>query len=124
MGENSLAAIECKDLIPYFESHLSSQQRHVFQKEAPQYLSVPSGKSHLVEYPDTQDPYMKVRLQELFGLEETPRLARGRVALVFHILGPNYRPVQVTADLASFWKNGYAEVRKELKARYPRHRWP
>ena len=60
----------------------------------------------------------------MFGLAETPRIARGRVKVLLHLLAPNYRPQQVTDDLASFWKNGYPIVRKELRARYPRHSWP
>ena len=69
-------------------------------------------------------PGLSVRLQEVFGLLETPRLAGGRVAVVLSLLGPNYRPVQVTDDLASFWKSTYHQVRKDLRNRYPRHSWP
>jgi ATP-dependent helicase HrpB len=65
-----------------------------------------------------------VRIQELFGLPDTPRLAGGRVKVLLHLLGPNYRPQQVTDDLASFWANTYPTVRKELRARYPKHAWP
>jgi ATP-dependent helicase HrpB len=63
-------------------------------------------------------------LQELFGTKENPKLLFGTTPLQFHLLGPNYRPVQVTSDIASFWKNTYPEVRKELRARYPKHSWP
>ena len=67
---------------------------------------------------------LAVRIQELFGLAETPRIANGRIAVLLHLLAPNYRPQQVTSDLASFWKNGYPAVRKELRQRYPKHSWP
>ena len=67
---------------------------------------------------------LAVRLQEVFGLSETPRIARGRVPLLLHLLGPNFRPVQVTRDLRSFWNGAYVEVRKELRRRYPKHAWP
>jgi ATP-dependent helicase HrpB len=67
---------------------------------------------------------LAVRLQELFGLSETPRIARGRVPLTLHLLSPARRPVQVTTDLAGFWKTGYFDVKKELKGRYPKHYWP
>jgi ATP-dependent helicase HrpB len=67
---------------------------------------------------------LAVRLQELFGLMDTPRLARGRVALTLHLLSPAHRPVQVTTDLAGFWRTGYFDVKKELKGRYPKHYWP
>jgi len=67
---------------------------------------------------------LAVRLQELFGLLDTPRIAGGRVPVTLHLLGPNYRPVQVTQDLRSFWATTYFQVRKDLKARYPKHAWP
>jgi ATP-dependent helicase HrpB len=69
-------------------------------------------------------PVLAARIQELFGLCETPRVARGRVAVLLHLLAPSGRPQQVTDDLASFWRTTYPEVRKELRARYPRHAWP
>lgn len=91
--------------------------------EAPQRYKVPSGSEMLVRY-DGEQPYVAVRIQEVFGLKATPRLARGRVPLLLHLLSPAQRPVQVTSDLASFWANGYALVRKDLRGRYPKHDWP
>ena len=67
---------------------------------------------------------LAVKIQELFGVRETPRIGGGRVAVLLHLLGPNRRPQQVTADLASFWANTYPEVKKELRRRYPKHAWP
>ena len=67
---------------------------------------------------------LAVRLQEMFGLTDTPRIAGGRVRVLLHLLAPNYRPEQVTEDLASFWANTYPSIRKELRSRYPRHSWP
>ena len=69
-------------------------------------------------------PILAVRIQELFGLAETPRIAGGRVKVLLHLLAPNHRPQQVTDDLASFWATGYAVVRKELRMKYPKHSWP
>ncbi|HEX9895044.1 MAG TPA: ATP-dependent helicase C-terminal domain-containing protein, partial [Gemmatimonadales bacterium] len=69
-------------------------------------------------------PVLAVRLQEVFGLQETPRIGGGRVPLTLHLLSPAYRPVQVTRDLASFWKSAYFDVRKDLRGRYPKHHWP
>jgi ATP-dependent helicase HrpB len=69
-------------------------------------------------------PVLAVKLQELFGLAETPRLARGKLPLLLHLLAPNGRPVQVTRDLRSFWNSGYQEVRRDLRGRYPKHPWP
>jgi len=103
---------------------LSHAQRATLDREAPERLQVPSGSSIRLDYSDPSQPVLAARIQELFGLKETPRLARGRVPVLLHLLAPNGRPQQVTADLESFWKTTYAEVRKELAARYPRHSWP
>jgi ATP-dependent helicase HrpB len=77
-----------------------------------------------VDYGDRDAPVLAVRLQELFGLAETPRIANGAVPLTLHLLSPARRPVQVTRDLAGFWRSSYFEVRKELRGRYPKHEWP
>lgn len=92
---------------------------------APESVEVPTGSRITLDYsnPNTA-PVLAVRMQELFGLPQTPRIANGRVPVLLHLLGPNYRPVQVTDDLASFWKNTYPQVRKDLRARYPKHSWP
>jgi ATP-dependent helicase HrpB len=93
---------------------------------APEAITVPTGSSIKLAYhaDPKQPPVLAVRLQEMFGLAETPRAAGGRAPVLLHLLGPNYRPVQVTQDLASFWKNTYAQVRKDLRADYPKHSWP
>ena len=91
---------------------------------APTHLEVPSGSRISIDYADPTQPVLAVKLQELFGLLETPRIAEGRAPLVLHLLSPAGRPVQVTRDLASFWRDGYFEVRRDLKGRYPRHPWP
>jgi ATP-dependent helicase HrpB len=103
---------------------LSHAQRTALDREAPERLPVPSGNSIRLDYSDPAQPVLAARIQELFGLAETPRLARGRVPVLLHLLAPSGRPQQVTADLTSFWKTTYSEVRKELAARYPRHSWP
>ncbi|MCW3147250.1 ATP-dependent helicase HrpB [Stutzerimonas stutzeri] len=92
-------------------------------EQAPVALSVPSGSRIRLDYSE-QPPVLAVRLQELFGLAETPRIAGGRQVVKLHLLSPARRPVQVTQDLASFWANTYAEVKKDLKGRYPKHYWP
>ena len=84
---------------------------------------MPSGSRLPIDY-GSDPPRISVRLQEVFGMAATPRVAGGRVALALELLSPAQRPVQVTRDLASFWTRGYAEVRKELKGRYPKHYWP
>jgi len=90
---------------------------------APTHLNVPSGSSIRLDYSE-QPPVLAVRLQELFGLADTPRIAGNRVQVKLHLLSPARRPVQVTQDLANFWRSTYSEVKKDLKGRYPKHYWP
>ncbi|MFW6689774.1 ATP-dependent RNA helicase [Streptomyces sp. MAR4 CNX-425] len=91
---------------------------------APERIDVPSGSHIRIDYTDPQQPVLAVKLQELFGLDETPRIADGRVPLLVHLLSPAGRPAAVTADLKSFWRHGYPAVRAELRGRYPKHPWP
>jgi ATP-dependent helicase HrpB len=91
---------------------------------APTHVEVPSGSRIRVDYADPSAPALAVRLQELFGLAETPRVGGGRVPLTLHLLSPAHRPVQVTRDLAGFWRSSYFEVRRDLRGRYPKHSWP
>ncbi|PWU49677.1 ATP-dependent helicase HrpB, partial [Micromonospora globispora] len=91
---------------------------------APERLTVPSGSRIRVDYADPAAPVLAVKLQETFGWQDAPRVADGRVPVLLHLLSPAGRPVAVTADLASFWRTGYPQVRGELRGRYPRHPWP
>lgn len=99
-------------------------QRQELDRLAPAALEVPSGSHITLDYSDAAAPVLAVKLQELFGLTETPTVMAGRVPLLLHLLSPGGRPAQVTRDLRSFWEKGYFEVRKDLKGRYPRHPWP
>jgi ATP-dependent helicase HrpB len=99
-------------------------QRQELDRLAPAALEVPSGSRITLDYSDPAAPVLAVKLQELFGLTETPTVAAGRVPLLLHLLSPGGRPAQVTRDLRSFWEKGYFEVRKDLKGKYPRHPWP
>ncbi|MNG26783.1 ATP-dependent RNA helicase HrpB [compost metagenome] len=90
----------------------------------PTHITVPSGSRIPVDYSNPEQPVLAVRLQELFGLQQTPRIAKGKLPVTMHLLSPAQRPVQVTQDLASFWRETYFEVKKELKVRYPKHYWP
>jgi len=101
----------------------SYQEKELLQKEAPSHLTVPSGSKIQINYSEG-NPILAVKLQELFGLAQTPCIAKGRVPLALHLLSPAGRPVQVTTDLKSFWDTTYHEVKRELKGRYPRHPWP
>ncbi len=120
-GKSDLQRLNLKDVL---ESMLSWEQRRELENAAPTHWTVPSGSRVPIDYGDIDAPAVSVRLQELFGLPETPRIAGGRVPLTLHLLSPAQRPVQVTRDLASFWGNTYFEVRKDLKGRYPKHYWP
>ena len=96
---------------------------------APTRIDVPSGMQRAIAYAlddhgEPASPVLAVKLQELFGLAQTPRIADGRVPLLLHLLSPGGKPLQVTQDLAGFWERTYPEVRKEMKGRYPRHPWP
>ncbi|MCU0429318.1 MAG: ATP-dependent helicase HrpB [Cytophagaceae bacterium] len=113
------------DLYTILHSYLSWEQQQALQKLAPPGIEVPSGFHVPLQYKeDGSDPVLAVRLQELFGLPETPTVNEGRTQVLLHLLSPGYKPVQVTQDLKSFWNNTYQEVRKELKIRYPKHSWP
>ncbi len=105
-------------------ARLSRDQQHRLGELAPTHVMVPSGSRIPIDYLDGATPSLAVRLQEVFGLKDTPRIAGGRVPVTLKLLSPARRPVQVTQDLRSFWDTGYHEVKKELKGRYPRHYWP
>jgi ATP-dependent helicase HrpB len=105
-------------------ARLSYAQQRELEELAPTHLTMPTGSRIRVDYLDESAPAVAVRLQEVFGLAETPRLGRARVPVTLRLLSPAQRPVQVTRDLGSFWRGAYAEVRKDLRGRYPRHYWP
>lgn len=106
------------------EDQLAWEVRESLRKFAPDRLAVPSGREMTIEYNEDGSAAVSVKLQELFGLAETPRLGPARTPITFHLLAPNGQPVQTTQDLKSFWERTYPEVRKELRGRYPRHPWP
>jgi ATP-dependent helicase HrpB len=113
------------DLTNICNSILSWELQQAIKKFAPQYIEVPSSSNIKLKYfMDGRAPVLEVRLQELFGMLQTPTVNEGRNKIMIHLLSPGYKPVQVTQDLQSFWKNTYHEVRKELRSRYPKHHWP
>ncbi|HKB04487.1 MAG TPA: ATP-dependent helicase HrpB [Gemmataceae bacterium] len=123
-GRRSLDELHKADWEGAFRDKLTHAQRQVVEREAPERIEVPSGSRIVVGYEEGRPPVLAVRIQEVFGLADTPCVAGGRVKVLLHLLAPNYRPQQVTDDLASFWANTYPVVRKELRARYPKHAWP
>ncbi len=123
-GKRSFAELRGADWLGAIQSRLTYEQRQLIDREAPERWQVPSGSAIGLHYEEGRPPVLAVRIQEMFGLTETPRVAGGRVPVLLHLLAPNYRPQQVTDDLASFWANTYPLIRKELRARYPKHAWP
>jgi ATP-dependent helicase HrpB len=104
---------------------LTWEQQQLLEQLAPAKLEVPSGSKIRIEYfPNGSQPIIAVRLQEVFGMTDTPTVNKGNIKTVLHLLSPGYKPVQVTTDLKSFWNNTYHEVKKELQRRYPKHAWP
>ena len=116
--------VDALDLAALLLWRLSWRQRGELDDIAPTHVEVPSGSRIRIDYTDPDAPVLAVRLQELFGLDTTPSVARGAVPLTLHLLSPAHRPVQVTRDLAGFWRNSYFEVRRDLRGRYPKHPWP
>jgi len=112
------------DLLPPLRARLSWEQRRLLNENAPASIPVPSGHQVTLDYGSGDIPILAVKLQEMFGLADTPKIAGGRVKVLLHLLSPARKPVQVTQDLKGFWDSGYQQVKKELKGRYPKHPWP
>ncbi len=140
-GRRSFADLRAVDWVGELKARLDGAQLAALEREAPERYPVPSGSTVRLRYPDTggaieggwagleagaapAPPVLAARIQQLFGMRQTPRLARGRAPLLVHLLAPNQRPVQVTRDLESFWADTYHQVRKDLRGRYPKHAWP
>lgn len=129
-GRTRLDALDESTLGEALKSPMPWAQRQLVDRHAPVRIAVPSGMERPIHYAldadgiTPQAPVLAVKLQELFGLSDTPRIADGRIPLTLHLLSPGGRPLQVTQDLRNFWANTYAEVKKEMKGRYPRHPWP
>jgi ATP-dependent helicase HrpB len=123
-GRKSFAELRRAPLLEVLQGTLSHEQLEAVRREAPERLEVPSGSHIKMMYEPGKPPVLAARIQEMFGLAETPRVAAGRVPVLLHLLAPNGRPQQLTHDLRSFWENTYPQVRRELQGRYPRHAWP
>jgi ATP-dependent helicase HrpB len=108
---------------PVLRDWLAPGQDELLQAYTPERLLLPSGRSARIRYAQDAAPVLSARIQDLYGLHQTPTIAMGRQPLVVEILAPNQRPVQVTQDLASFWRDTYPEMKKQLQKRYPKHEW-
>ena len=120
----SVKDLESLELYPMLLAQLTWDEQQILERLAPSTLKVPSGSNIFIDYGDAQKPSMSVKIQEMFGLEETPKVLNATITIQIHLLSPAMRPIQITYDLSSFWKNSYAEVRKELRGKYKRHYWP
>jgi ATP-dependent helicase HrpB len=112
------------NLSEMLRARLTRTQTQDLDRMAPSHLQAPGGSRIAIDYPVDGSPVFAVKLQELFGLIETPRIGNGQIPLTIHLLSPASRPLAVTQDLRSFWQNTYPEIRKQLRARYPKHPWP
>jgi ATP-dependent helicase HrpB len=122
LGRRSFEQLRKLDLRGELLGRLSPVQRRALETVAPDRMAIPSGSTVRLEYPQDQPPVLAARIQQLFGMMRTPTL--GGIPITVHLLAPNGRPAQVTQDLQNFWEHTYAEVRKDLRGRYPRHAWP
>ncbi len=120
----SLKALRALDLLEVLQGRLDWSQQQRMAAWLPSHFETPAGSRRAIDYDTDGSPRVAVPLQEMFGQQQTPKLADGRLALVLELLSPAQRPLQVTADLANFWQNAYVQVRKELRGRYPKHDWP
>jgi ATP-dependent helicase HrpB len=120
---NSMADLTRLDIASILQHRLTFEQQREIDRLVPVRLEVPSGSSYRIDYTQ-HPPVLAVKLQEMFGCEETPAVLDGRIPLVVHLLSPAGRPLQITQDLAGFWRTTYETVKKEMKGRYPKHPWP
>ncbi len=123
-GISRKAHLKQLNMLTILQSRLQWNQQRSMDRLVPTHIQVPSGSRKRLEYRPGEAPVLAVRLQELFGLEDTPTVCHGEIKVVLHILSPAQRPIQVTQDLKGFWQRTYTEVKKELKGRYPKHYWP
>jgi ATP-dependent helicase HrpB len=120
----SLADAESVSLKDVFVGKLAEKQRARLEREAPERVALAAKRSVKINYEASRPPWIESRLQDFFGMKETPRICSGRVPLTLHLLAPNRRAVQITQDLAGFWERHYPAIRRELMRRYPKHAWP
>ncbi|MGD0207658.1 MAG: ATP-dependent RNA helicase [Verrucomicrobiota bacterium] len=122
-GAVSYKDIKEREVKPVVVSWLSEAQRGLLDKHAPERLSLPNGRTPKVAYEATGSPHISLRIQELYDVIQTPKIALGRVPVLVHILTPGMKPIQITQDLASFWREHYPRIKSELQRKYPKHLW-
>jgi ATP-dependent helicase HrpB len=122
-GAVSYKEIKDREVKPVVQSWLSGPQRELLEKHAPERFTFPNGRTPKIQYLPEGQPYIEMRIQDLFGIRSKPKIANGKISLVVHILAPNMRPVQITQDLVSFWREQYPKIKRELQRKYPKHEW-
>jgi len=122
-GAVSYKDIKEREVKPLVMSWLSEAQRQLLDKNAPERLSLPNGRTPKVVYENNQPPHIALRIQELYDVTRTPKIAMGRVPVIVHILTPGMKPIQITQDLAGFWRDHCPRIKSELQRKYPKHEW-
>lgn len=122
-GATAYRQLKDKDVFSSLHQWLNPMQRDLLERYAPERLSLKNGKTAKITYDEKQPPSVSVVLQQLYDVNENPRVAAGKITVIVHLLSPAQRPIQTTGDLGRFWKESYPAVRTQLKGRYPRHEW-
>jgi ATP-dependent helicase HrpB len=122
-GAFSVKEVKDRPVFPVVKAWLDGRRQSVLDKQMPERLELPGARKVKVVYSETNPPMVAARIQDLYGVEDSLRIAMGRQVLTIQVLAPNYRPVQVTSDLTTFWREGYPKAKKELQRKYPRHQW-
>jgi ATP-dependent helicase HrpB len=123
LGATAYRELKDRDVRPVVRSWLSFSQQELLERHAPERVALANGRQPKLTYPPEGLPYLALRIQELYGVQDVPRIALGRVPVLVHILAPNMRAVQITQDLAGFWRHHYPRIKQELQRRYPKHEW-
>jgi ATP-dependent helicase HrpB len=122
-GASSYKEIKEREVKPIVMSWLSQSQRDLLDKHAPERLTLPNGRTPKVNYENGKPPFISLRIQEFYDVNQTPKIAMGKIPVTVHILTPGMKPIQVTQDLASFWREHYPKIKSELQRKYPKHLW-
>jgi ATP-dependent helicase HrpB len=122
-GAVSYKDVKDRPMLPVLLAWLTGSQRGLVEKHAPERIDLSNGKKAKIVYAAGAPPHIAMRIQELYGVNDTPKIALGRVPLQVHILAPSQRPVQITQDLRGFWRDAYPKVKQELQRKYPRNEW-
>jgi len=119
----SYKEIKEREVKPVVMSWLSQSQRELLDKHAPERLKLPNDRTPKINYESGKSPFISLRIQELYDVNQTPKIATGKIPVTVHILTPGMKPIQVTQDMANFWREHYPKIKSELARKYPKHFW-